>query len=89
MQTTFADAVLNITVTGALVRLELGTLTPAPGSNGKQEFATTPTQQVVLPLEGFIRAFGMQETVIKKLITDGVLKAQPAAAAAAPVTAEG
>ncbi|NML14070.1 hypothetical protein [Azohydromonas caseinilytica] len=80
MQTTFADTVLNITVTGPLVRLELGTVTPAPGSNGKQEFTTTPTQQVVMPLEGFIRAFGMQETVIKKLVADGVIKAQPAAA---------
>ena len=29
-------------------------------------------------MEGFVRAFGMQEQVIKKLIADGVLKAQPA-----------
>lgn len=83
MQTTFADAILNISVTGTLVRLELGTVVTAATQDGKQEFTTTPTQQVVMPLDGFLRAFGMQETVIKKLIADGVLKAQPAPAPAA------
>lgn len=83
MQTTFADTILNISVTGALVRLELGTVAPTATQDGKQELATTATQQVVMPLEGFVRAFGMQETVIKKLIADGVLKAQPAPAQAA------
>ena len=28
MQTTFADTVLNIAITGNLVRLDLGTITP-------------------------------------------------------------
>lgn len=83
MQTTFADAILNISVTGALVRLELGTVVATAAQDGKQELVTTPTQQVVMPLEGFLRAFGMQETVIKKLIADGVIKAQPAPAQAA------
>lgn len=78
MQTTFADTVLNIAITGNLVRLDLGTVTPVQTQDGKQELRATPTQQVVMPMEGFVRAFGMQEQVIKKLIADGVLKAQPA-----------
>lgn len=78
MQTTFADTVLNIAITGNLVRLDLGTITPVQTQEGKQELRATPTQQVVMPMEGFVRAFGMQEQVIKKLIADGVLKAQPA-----------
>jgi hypothetical protein len=82
MQTTFADAVLNITVTGPLVRLDLGTVVAGPAKEGKQELVATPTQQLVMPLDGFLRAFGMQETVVKKLIADGVVKAQPAPAPA-------
>jgi hypothetical protein len=78
MQTTFADTILNIAITGNLVRLDLGTVTPVQTQDGKQELRATPTQQVVMPMDGFVRAFGMQEQVIKKLIADGVLKAQPA-----------
>lgn len=78
MQTTFADTILNITITGNLIRLDLGTVTPVRAEDGgKQTLRTTPTQQVVMPLEGFVRAFGMQEQVIRKLIADGVLKAAP------------
>lgn len=79
MQITFADTILNIAITGNLVRLDLGTVIPIQSKDGKQELRATPTQQVVMPLEGFVRAFGMQEQVIKKLIADGVLKAQAAA----------
>lgn len=83
MQTNFADTVLNITVTGPLVRLDLGTVIPSQTKDGKQELHATPTQQLVMPLEGFLRAFGMQETVVKKLVADGVIKTQPAPAPAA------
>lgn len=83
MQTTFADTLLNISVTGALVRLELGTVVPAAAEGGQQQLVNKPSQLVVMPLEGFLRAFGMQETVVKKLIADGVIKLeQPAASAA-------
>jgi hypothetical protein len=78
MQTTFADTILNIAITGNLVRLDLGIITPVQTPEGKQELRATPTQQVVMPLEGFVRAFGMQEQIVKKLIADGVLKAQQA-----------
>lgn len=78
MQTTFADTILNIAITGNLVRLDLGTFIQIQSKDDMQELRATPTQQVIMPLEGFVRAFGMQEQVIKKLIADGVLKAQPA-----------
>ncbi len=76
MQTSFADTILNIAITGNLVRLDLGTVSPIVGKDGKQDFRATPTQQIVMPMEGFVRAFGMQEQVVKKLIADGMLKAQ-------------
>lgn len=79
MQTNFADTILNITVTGQLVRIDLGTLTPVQNKDGQQDLQAVPCQQLVLPLEGFVRAFGLQENVMKKLIADGVLKARPQA----------
>jgi hypothetical protein len=77
MQTNFADTILNVSITGNLVRLDLGTVVPTNTKTGKQELRATPTFQVVMPLEGFVRSFGMQEQVIKKLVADGVLKAEP------------
>ena len=80
MQTNFVDTILNISVTGPLVRLELGTIAPIPNPESEQKIRATPTQTLVMPLEGFVRSFGMQESVVKKLLADGVLKAQPAEA---------
>lgn len=60
MQTNFADAIINInininiTVTGPLVRLDLGTVL-SQTKDGKQELLATPTQQLVMPLDGFLR----------------------------------
>lgn len=74
MQTNFADTIVNIAIAGNLVRPDLGTVTPVQGKDGNQELRAIPTQQMVMPMEGFVRSFGMQEKVVKKLIADGVLK---------------
>jgi hypothetical protein len=84
MQTVYADTILNIIVTGGLIRLDLGTVLPAKGEDGQQTLQATPVQQLVMPVDGFVRAFGMQQNVIQKLIKDGVIKTQPAADAAQP-----
>ncbi len=82
MNTTFADTILNISLTGPLVRIELGTLKATVGADGKQQLHPTLTQELVMPLEGFVRAFSMQESVIKKLMADGVLTPKDPAPAA-------
>ena len=76
MQTTFADGLANITATGPLICIDFRVATPTHTPEGKQELRMTQTQQVVMPLEGFVRAFAMQEQIIKKLIADGVIKVQ-------------
>ena len=86
MQTHFADTILNITLTGPLVRIDLGTVLPVQ-KDGKQEMQGTPTQQLVMPLDGFVRAFGIQEQVIRRLVADGVLKQTPNATETAPAQA--
>jgi hypothetical protein len=76
MQTNFADTILNISVTGGLVRIDLGTVVPAPTDENPQALKGTQTQQLVMPLDGFINAFNTQESLVKKLVADGVLKVQ-------------
>ena len=41
---------------------------------GNQQLSWTTTQQIILPMEGFLRAYGIQERVIKKLMDDGVIQ---------------
>jgi hypothetical protein len=76
MQTYFADGLLNIAVTGPLVRIDFGTATAVTNAEGKQDVRLIPSQQVVMPMEGFVRAFDTQERLMKKLIAEGVLKVQ-------------
>ena len=78
MQTNYADTILNITLTGAMVRIDLGTVVPVTNPDGTQEGRATQTQQLVMPLDGFVQSFGIQEQVIKKLLADGMLKANVA-----------
>lgn len=75
MQILFADGITNISLSGnGLVRLEFGAVAPAAKEDGNQQVTLNPTQQIVMPLEGFLRAFGTQEQVMKKLMDDGLVQ---------------
>ena len=62
----FADRLINIVLTGPLLRIELGTL-QAPAAEG-QKPQLLPSQTLVMPLDGFLASFGMMEAMIKKLV---------------------
>jgi hypothetical protein len=64
----FADTVGAVHVTGNLVRFDLTSLQPGEGQ-GRQEV----TQRLIMPLEGFVSAFNLQEQVIRQLTQNGVL----------------
>ncbi len=68
----FADRLVNIAVTGPLVRIELGAMQLPTAEDQKPQLLTTQT--VVMPLDGFVASFGMMESVINRLMADGVLK---------------
>jgi hypothetical protein len=74
----FADRLVNIAVTGPLVRIELGAM-QLPTAEG-QKPQLVPTQTLVMPLDGFVASFGMMESVVRRLISDGVLKQNEAPA---------
>ena len=71
----FADRLSNLSITGNLVRLELAALQAPAVQGGEPQLM--PTQTSVMPLEGFLPSFSMMETMVKKLVADGVLKVQP------------
>jgi len=86
MQTIFADSIHNIAVTGPLVRIELATAALSRNGEGKQEVRMEPSQQIVMPLEGFVRAVGIQEQIVRRLVADGIVKVQPQENSAATTT---
>jgi hypothetical protein len=76
-QVIFADSIFNISVTGNLVRIDLGvTELGASNVDGKQEVRLVKSEQLVMPLDGFVRAVGIQDQIIRRLINDGVVKVQ-------------
>lgn len=68
----FADRIVNVAVTGLLVRIDLGQLEPPEDSGGKPKLVAT--RRIVLPLDGFAASFGMLEAVMKKLLDDGLVQ---------------
>ena len=85
----FADRIVNVAVTGPLIRLEFGTMQPPKAEGEKPQLLAS--NMVVMPLDGFLASFGMLEAVIKQLIASGAIKQQAPAVsaetlAAAPVS---
>jgi len=78
----FSDRLVNISITGPLVRLDFATLV-APVKEGQQP-ALTQNQTMVMPMDGFLQSFGMLEVMVRKLIAEGVLKPQLATSGAEP-----
>ncbi len=80
----FADTMVQVSLTGSLVRIELGAFAMV-NKDGKQTAQLVPTHQLVMPLDGFVRGFGVQQQAVNKLIADGTLKSQdPQAETLAP-----
>ena len=70
----FADRLLNVAVTGPLVRLQWGVMKP-PQAEGEQP-VLQPSHTLVLPLDGLLASMGMMEGLVKQLVKQGVLKPQ-------------
>jgi len=87
----FADTFNGIAVTGSLIRIDLATLVPesAGGQGSQPRFESH--QRLIMPIDGFLRAFALSEDVVKKLMAAGIVTqrgTQPeAVAAAAPAPA--
>lgn len=72
-QEIFADGVSAVHVTGNLVRLDLLTVQPHLKSDNGQPVVEI-SKRLIMPLEGFIQALAIQQDIVQKLISAGVLK---------------
>lgn len=68
----FADRIVNIAVTGGVVRIDFASLEELPKQ--KEEGKYEVRQRVVMPLDGFAGSVQMMESIVRKLVDDGVLK---------------
>jgi hypothetical protein len=79
----FADRLTNLQIAGNTVRMEFSVLDFAPGNN-QDNPKLNVSHVLVMPLEGFVQAFNGQDSVVKKLLADGVLKSNQPSAPATP-----
>ena len=79
---TFTDRIVNVAVTGAMVRIEFGVLNRPESKD--EALQLEPSQVLVMPLEGFVNSFGMLDALMKKLVEDGVLRPRTENAAGSP-----
>ncbi len=72
MNSMFADRLTNLQIAGNTVRMEFSVLDFVPG-NSQEDPKMNVSHVLVMPLEGFVQAFNGQDSVVKKLLADGVL----------------
>lgn len=72
----FADGIRAIHVTGQLVRIDLVTVQPQLKSDNGQ-LVLDMSARLIMPLEGFVQSFAVQENILKQLIDAGVLIKKP------------
>ena len=71
----YADSASAIHVTGNMIRIDLMSLQPhLKGESGEPVFELSG--RLILPLDGFIQAFQLQENIIKQLMNNGILVRQ-------------
>ena len=85
MNDIFADGIANVAVGNGVVRVDLVTQrfeAPDPQSKQGRPPRLEVTHHLVIPLPGFLNALAMMEQVRAQLIKDGMIKVNPAPAAA-------
>lgn len=75
MNEVYADRILDVVVTGAIVRLDLGSLAQHKDKDDKPKLELR--QRVVMPVDGFLQSFAMMLQVVQQLEKQGVIKRAP------------
>ena len=72
---TFFDTLASISVIGGMVRLDFATYDAEanPPEEG-QDPAMVVRQRLIIPINGFAQAFGMQEEIIQKLTENNIIQ---------------
>jgi hypothetical protein len=82
VQEVFADTFGRVDFIGGAIRIEL--IAIDPGAPGEQDqLQMTPRQRVIMPVDGFLHAYGTMSALVDKLAKSGVVKPSGAPRAAA------
>ncbi len=72
----FADCIGAISLTGAVIRVDLVSLSPTE-KDDKNQPKPVFRQRVVLPIDGFVQSFSLMAQVMQQLEKNGVIKKAP------------
>lgn len=72
-ETIYADQVTNISIQGGIVRFELAVVDELPKAQN-DPIRMRVSHHLVLPLDAFVKAFEIEQTIMNKLVQDGILK---------------
>jgi hypothetical protein len=87
-QVVFTDRIVGISIQNGLVRLDLAVVSgQAKGKDGKPAVKMDITHQVVLPVDGFLAGFNIQQKLVKELATRQQKKNSAKAPAEKPAAA--
>ena len=68
----FADGVNSIHWTGNLIRIDFATVQPQIKAQDGQP-AIESNSRIIMPVDGFLKAFELQQNIIKQLVDAGVI----------------
>lgn len=64
-QNVYADRVINVFITGGIVRLDLGTVDRA--ADGKEPARLEATDRLIMPLDGFVASVQLAQQALQAL----------------------
>lgn len=64
----FADAILSVTVTGSVIRIDFGSHGTEDGGAPGEPPPLEHRQRIIMPVEGFAHSFGVLEQVMQSLM---------------------
>jgi len=81
----FVDGIGGVVFTNGTVRIELVCASPfdSPTPNAGEP-PMLPRQRLILPLDGFLRSFGVMQNLVNKLAQEGVVRRTNSGAPADP-----
>jgi hypothetical protein len=72
-QEIYADGISAIHTTGNMIRIDLMTVQPHLKSENGQPVVEI-NKRIIMPLDGFVKSFALQEQIMKQLLEAGVVK---------------
>lgn len=75
----FADGISAIHLTGNLLRIDFATVQPQLKAPQDNQPAIETNVRLILPIDGFLKGFELQQNIVKQLVDAGVISLNPPA----------